>query len=329
MTISQKRIDLGQDHYGPLHSLLFEGNRFSRVYALLDGASIDGLPELLDGSDLPHGCLFEGALIEELARAAPYLVHLHPYNPLTQRILVQGWGAHWGVFILSESSLDLLKKHFQKCLEAVDVRGESLIFRFYDPRVLHAYLSSADMSEAGAFFGPSDSFFAESEDGFECVIYSLLHEEAKFVDHQFDSPSGKNVVVHPERIEKLNEASESVQRHRVFEYVRSHPSLDFSKMEKDSIDAFVGSGIEKAADYGIFEEDLTRCFIGFMLEYGEGFDEDARSPWAHSILQNNEISASEKIGQLLAAAPNGQTCGVDSPASGCRDCEKDGTGNLG
>ena len=43
-----------------------------RTYAILDGAKIADLPEMLEGSGLEHRCLFKGNAYDELKNAAPW-----------------------------------------------------------------------------------------------------------------------------------------------------------------------------------------------------------------------------------------------------------------
>ncbi|MDN3711472.1 DUF4123 domain-containing protein [Paracoccus cavernae] len=59
----------------------------AQVYAVLDGASVFGLAERLEGSGLAWKCLFQGEAAQIHAAAAPYLVALRPDNPLTAKLL--------------------------------------------------------------------------------------------------------------------------------------------------------------------------------------------------------------------------------------------------
>lgn len=153
-SLKQSTVDLQEDFFSPLSQHLFEDWSDYSVYALLDGASVPGLPELLDDSGLSYSCLYSGDLVEELARAAPYIVRLEAHHPLTQRILAQGWGQHWCVFIASREDLTQLRKHFRQFLRVLSPEGKTLYFRFYDPRVLRTYLPSCQSQELVNFFGP-------------------------------------------------------------------------------------------------------------------------------------------------------------------------------
>ena len=75
-------------------------------------------------SRLEFRCLYSGRLPRELEMAAPQLVELLPGHRLTQRVLGEGWGRSWGVFMRIDDPSNQ------------DESGRQLLFRFYDPRVL-------------------------------------------------------------------------------------------------------------------------------------------------------------------------------------------------
>lgn len=133
------------------------------VFAVLDGASIKGLPKLLWEHKPEHVCLYRGELSPDLAACAPYLVRLQPRSPFTDIVIREGWGKHWGVFALSSADLKTLRKHFRNLLIVRDPQGKSLYFRYYDPRVLRVYLPTCNAQETRMVFGPVESYVLEDE----------------------------------------------------------------------------------------------------------------------------------------------------------------------
>jgi len=134
------------------------------VFALLDAARDPRIYALMRRCRLDHRCLYQGALPLELAAAAPYLVNLTPRSPFTRELLEPGWGQSWGIFLRSPVILQDLVRHFRKFLLVEDDRGRSLFFRFYDPRVLRAYLPTCTPGELRTFFGPVDGYCLEGEE---------------------------------------------------------------------------------------------------------------------------------------------------------------------
>ncbi len=149
-----------------LHEVLFR-HRKSHLYAVLDGASVPGLLTRLAGSKLPNCCLFSGDLAPDLAAAAPYLVQLDPAAPLTRALMTEGWGRHWGIYACVDDRAPFMemRKHFRKFLMVRSPQGESVYFRFYDPRVFRVYLPTCNDQEMAQIFGDAKFFGMEDEEG--------------------------------------------------------------------------------------------------------------------------------------------------------------------
>ncbi len=108
--------------------------------------------------------LYRGRSEEQLAEVAPYLFEIPESNEFLEKILADGKGLAWGIFIISKSSFDELFKHFRKFLIVKTEEGKELYFRFYDPRVLRIFLPSCDAIQLKDFFGPVTQFFVEDND---------------------------------------------------------------------------------------------------------------------------------------------------------------------
>ena len=144
----------------------------SRTYAILDGASVPGLLERLAEDAPEFACLYRGELAPDMARVAPYLVRLEPDAPFTDWVLAEGWGRHWGVFVLSFAELAGLQRHFRRFLIVKDPMGRQIYFRYYDPRVLRVYLPTCNAEELKFLFGPVEGFALEDEDASVVLRFS-------------------------------------------------------------------------------------------------------------------------------------------------------------
>ncbi len=153
-----------KNQHKQLHAHLFSEHD-SRVYAILDGASIPNLLSGLESNKAEHVCLYLGELNPELAKTAPYLVLLKQKTALTEWIL-SGFGKHWGIFAVTRSSMMEMRKHCRKFLMVFDPDGIPLYFRYYDPRVFRIYLPTCNSEETQTIFGPVMTYFTEGdEDG--------------------------------------------------------------------------------------------------------------------------------------------------------------------
>ncbi|APR82378.1 Hypothetical protein A7982_07727 [Minicystis rosea] len=133
------------------------------VYAMLDAARHEDIHPAVTTSGLDHACLYAGKLPKALSEVAPYLVRLTPDAPLTRDLLTRGWGDAWGTFVISTATLEELRRHFRRFLKVEDEAGQTMIFRFYDPRVLRAYLPTCTAGELSYVFGPVGMFVMEGE----------------------------------------------------------------------------------------------------------------------------------------------------------------------
>ena len=155
-----------------LRELLFAAEDQS-VYAVLDGASVPDLLEKLHGAKEEWACLYRGELEPDLAVTAPYLVKLRRESPLTDWILTEGWGNHWGVFAETPAGLEALRRHFRRFLRVKDHTGEILYFRYYDPRVLSIYLPTCNAAEIRFVYGPITQFVAEEEETGRAFVFPV------------------------------------------------------------------------------------------------------------------------------------------------------------
>lgn len=133
------------------------------VFAVLDGASIPDLLQIFHQHQPEFVCLYRGELQPDMASVAPYLVRVYPKTPLADWLIQLGWGAHWGIFALSDVNLVAMRKHFRKFLTVHDSDGKPLLFRYYDPRVLRLYLPTCNTEELKKIFGPVSSYLVEGE----------------------------------------------------------------------------------------------------------------------------------------------------------------------
>ncbi len=133
-----------------------------QVYAILDGARDPRVARLAVGS-ARSWCLYRGNLPAELAEVAPHLFHLragHDYADIYFRL---GWRNAWGILLATTADQPLLYRHLRTLLR---VRSEkkTLVFRYYDPRILRQYLPTCTPMELERFFGPISSLVVEAEE---------------------------------------------------------------------------------------------------------------------------------------------------------------------
>ncbi|HYO67329.1 MAG TPA: DUF4123 domain-containing protein [Archangium sp.] len=149
------------------------------LYAIVDAARDTRVLELLHESVEDCHSLYEGPQGVALAEVAPYLVSLPRKDSWLLEALVQeGWGAHWGIFLTSSAPVLQVRRHFRKFLmvEAEGLEGR-LYFRYYDPRVMSAFLPSSPPDSRKEFFGDIEGFIFSGSNGEVTVELPSLDEK--------------------------------------------------------------------------------------------------------------------------------------------------------
>lgn len=146
----------------------------AKVYAILDGASVPQLPQVLARLEVEAECLYRGELEADLAGAAPYLALVPFDHPFTDWLLQEGWGKHWGVFAISHVDLRELRMHLRTFLKVYGPDLKPLYFRYYDPRVLRAYLPTCDEGELQTVFGPVLRYVLEDANPQHLIKFSIV-----------------------------------------------------------------------------------------------------------------------------------------------------------
>ncbi len=132
----------------------------SRFYGIVDTARDPKLYPLVIQSP-NYDCLFAGKLKEPLNQAAPYLVELTDETPLKVIWRTEGWGQAWGILVRSPLELKDLRRHLRKFLMVQLPDGDSVLFRFYDPRVWRVYWPTCTAEEQAKWLAGVEEFVAE------------------------------------------------------------------------------------------------------------------------------------------------------------------------
>jgi hypothetical protein len=136
------------------------------LFAVLDAARDDRILEIVRESVEEHRSLYDGIQGEALGEVAPYLVALPRGARLLARLVAEGWGRRWGIYLTVERPFDEVRRHLRRFLMVVDEANEQrLYFRYYDPGTLRVFLPSAAARQAAELFGPVQAFFAEGKLG--------------------------------------------------------------------------------------------------------------------------------------------------------------------
>jgi hypothetical protein len=136
---------------------------FQPLYAVLDAAREPSVLKVLFESKEQYQSLYEGPSGSELAHFAPYLIRLRSESPLLEKVVRQGWGKNWGMYLTSAGTLEEIRRHFRNFLLVKMPDGKEVYFRFYDPRVTRVFLSTCTPEDTTQLFGPIQNYLVEDE----------------------------------------------------------------------------------------------------------------------------------------------------------------------
>ena len=145
------------------------------VFAIMDGARDRSISGLLRESGFRHQSLYEGAEGEELAPFGPYLAQIRGSAESIRRWLDQALGRSFGVHLFCDQPFELVRRHLRRFLIVQLEDGRRVYFRFYDPRVLRAFLPGCTHEEWIQFFGPIETYVVESAGPDDLLLF---HREA-------------------------------------------------------------------------------------------------------------------------------------------------------
>ena len=156
-------MSMTDERLARIEEVLWHDSPSRDIWMIVDGARTVEVFRTLLECHLEYSCLYSGPLTPELEMAAPYLVQLERDYRDTHRLIQRAWGNSWGVFLRSGTSLKKLRRHLREFLVVRDTKGNRLVFRYYDPRVLRIYLPTCVTAELRTVFGPIEYFWTESE----------------------------------------------------------------------------------------------------------------------------------------------------------------------
>jgi hypothetical protein len=158
----------------------------SDLYAVVDTAQDDKLHDLVFAALFPN-CLFLTDTFSPVGRAAPYLVPVEHAERLMREWRARGRGRNWGLFVRAEIPIPRLLQRLRTLNLATLPDGRTVLFRWWDPRVLRVFLPTCAGAELAPWFDGVEEWLCEEEGGEALRSYrrreatgALLTEAAAF-----------------------------------------------------------------------------------------------------------------------------------------------------
>lgn len=136
----------------------------AQLYVVLDACRCN-VAERVSRHGVDYAILWQerGDVPKELRGALPYVVLCRPRRAFARWVFEEGWGESWGVFAIARAGLDELAGHLRGNLMVDTPGGDSVFFRFYDPRVLRTFIPTCSPEQITELYGPVLAFAMEDE----------------------------------------------------------------------------------------------------------------------------------------------------------------------
>lgn len=135
----------------------------ARVYLLLDAAQATEIPVCVESLAIRGGCLFQGAMRDELGDVAPWLAEVGPGDDMWDWYLDEGFGRNRGVVLAGPGGFDRVRLALKRSLMIRDENGRSHFFKFYLPKVFNTYVPAFDAAQFSYLMHGLSAVWAEVE----------------------------------------------------------------------------------------------------------------------------------------------------------------------
>jgi len=264
-------------------------------YLLLDGAKIENLPGHL--YRLEGNPTFEWLYLTTPYKAVfdigPVLVVLRANSPLEQMFT-----AHWqhdaGLMLESDAPMQSLAEHLRSLIHARVSGDVSLLFRFYDPRVLRHWLPALDANERDCKMGPINRVrLPATEDQEEHWIVRAHRQNA---EHYGERPW---LYLDEQQLQHLNQAQLEAFDQQLLGHVRTYfPECLTQRSTAEQL-AWAAACREGAARYGYSSPSEVTRWAALVAAHGTAFAQAPEHQVYRNLLQQPSLNATQRLDALL------------------------------
>ncbi len=225
---------------------------------LIDGAAYVGMAARMEASRLETHSLFGQADLNLLADEAPWLAQLSRSDfERSNTLLVflqQGDTPEPFIALSSDVTPLMLRTHLKKWLsvrlpETAPERtpeDKPVLFRFYDPAILAAFLGTLTISEAQAFFGPIQEITIVDEAGSQAFTQTAA---AGVVAEPLPREGGLYRIT-PEQYLILSNLRADTFRQDLFRFLRTEYALETKDMSDGQVRGLIAQSIKDGETLG-------------------------------------------------------------------------------
>ncbi len=260
-----------------------------RHYLLLDGAQIDDLLQQIYRLELApeFHVLYQQTRYAELAEVGPVLVETGHDSALT-RHFEQHWSASAGVVLTSSAVTEELIQHLRSLVHIQTIGEAILLFRFYDPRILHLWLSDLAGKEQNAVMGPVNEFRLLAGNTWHTYTSNVSVKARCYADTpwlQLDS----------EQLARLNQAKLGAFEQRLLEHVDAWFPDCLKVASAQERSEWANSCRIQADRYGFSSALEVARWAGFMALLGKDFPEAEEHESYRALLERSDLQPAARL----------------------------------
>ncbi len=266
-------------------------------YLLLDGAMIENLESRLRDLDA-------NPVVEWLYRTTPYqavfdagpaLVAVRS-NSALEGAFIEHWQHDAGLIIESDAPMPLLAEHLRSLIHARVPGDASMLFRYYDPRVMRNWLPALSPAEKDPLMGPVSRLRLPAH-GDQAEQWIVREQDPHGAQQYAEQPW---LYLDEQQMQLLNQGQLGRFDQQLLEHVRLYfPEClhQRSIIEQQKWAALCREG---AASYGYSAPDEVARWSALVVEHGTTFPQEPEHQAYREIIQQPTLNATQRLDALLA-----------------------------
>lgn len=263
--------------------------RGTQHYLLLDGAQIDELMRTLYQlePDPEFHRLYERTRYAELAEAGPALIATDHGSLLSQHFK-EHWAASAGVTLTSRAPKDELIQHLTSLVHASVSGGVSVLFRYYDPRILYLWLTDIDDDQRDTILGPVEQVQLWAQGGWHGFSRTAPAAAQRYADIPW-------LLLSDAHLTRLNQAKQRTFHQALLEHLDTWFPDCLANVGAQERQDWARACCARANKYGFSAAvDIVR-WAGLMAICGPDFPEASEHASYRTLLQQPGMLPAQRL----------------------------------
>ncbi|WP_250656108.1 DUF4123 domain-containing protein [Alkalimarinus coralli] len=225
---------------------------------------------------------------------SPWLVEVAPDSPLFEW-LIENASCHPYILFWSPHPIGQVKPYLVNMLKTQSPAGNTLFFRYYDPAVFNMLIEHTPDDLICSRLGHVSAMATYNE--YAPPTQSTWHLRQIGLaqqDHKLPLP----VALTATEWQAIAELRRKISIRQLTGYLNRNYPDHLSGVEPDTLQQFVIGAIEQGESYGYKTQGELEQWLDLQLYFGDTLVGNPRYPWAKKIMDNKNLTATEKLNRL-------------------------------